>query len=233
LLLLWLLDHWRRNVTTAESNFTLRPLQLTVGDIDPRDFARPYPFVEEIEPHEFKLASRAWRAYRAPTPQKWFDLHKANLVALPQLGPCVTALLEELPSPASGLGATEKQILKLVARGGLQPLDILGYRNRHKLPVYDYWEVGVLLDGLARCEEPAVTRLDEGPFSLEMHDDSSRFERYKQSRLSLTEFGKAVLGGDENFRRHNRIDRWWGGTHLTDDRLWLWDAEAFSLIAPG
>jgi hypothetical protein len=50
--------------------------------------------------------------------------------------------------------------------------------------------------------------------------------------LSLTEFGKAVLAGDENFRRHNSIDRWWGGTHLTNERLWRWDPETRSLIAP-
>ncbi|WP_284273785.1 hypothetical protein [Bradyrhizobium iriomotense] len=47
-----------------------------------------------------------------------------------------------------------------------------------------------------------------------------RLERYKRSRLSLTEFGKAVLAGDEDFRRHNPIDRWWGGTHLTSERIW-------------
>lgn len=233
LLMLWLLDHWRRETTTANSNFTVRPLQMAVGGIDRRALARPHPFVNEIEPHYFKLASRAWRAYRAPTPQNWFDLFKANLVVLPQLSSCVTALLEELPSSASGLGATEEQILKLVARDGVRPFDILGYRDRYRLPVYEYWEVGALLDGLARCDRPAVAGLDEGPFSFEMHNDSSRLQRYKQSRLSLTDFGKAVLGGNENFRRYNRIDRWWGGTHLTNDRLWQWDAEAHSLVAPG
>ena len=28
----------------------------------------------------------------------------------------------------------------------------------------------------------------------------------------------------EDFSRHNPIDRWWGGTRLTNDRLWRWDA---------
>jgi len=41
-----------------------------------------------------------------------------------------------------------------------------------------------------------------------------------------------VLAGDENFLRHNSIDRWWGGTHLTNQRLWQWDPETRSLIAP-
>jgi hypothetical protein len=45
----------------------------------------------------------------------------------------------------------------------------------------------------------------------------SRHEVYLRSRLSLTEFGQAVLAHQEDFSRHNPIDRWWGGTHLTND----------------
>jgi hypothetical protein len=49
-------------------------------------------------------------------------------------------------------------------------------------------------------------------------------EVYLRSRLSLTEFGKVVLAHQEDFSRHNPIDRWWGGTHLTNDRLWRYGA---------
>jgi hypothetical protein len=56
-----------------------------------------------------------------------------------------------------------------------------------------------------------------------MHHERERFERYKESRLSLTALGKAILAGTEDFSRHNPIDRWWGGTRLTNDRLWRWD----------
>ena len=72
-------------------------------------------------------------------------------------------------------------------------------RSATEVDVYGYWEVGALLDGLARCERPAVSGLDEGPFSLEMHDDLSQFDRYKRSQLTLTEFGKGVLvPGDQH-----------------------------------
>jgi hypothetical protein len=47
--------------------------------------------------------------------------------------------------------------------------------------------------------------------------------------LSLTEFGKAIVAHKEDFSRHNPIHRWWGGTELTNDRLWRWDPV---LIAP-
>ena len=48
-------------------------------------------------------------------------------------------------------------------------------------------------------------------------------EAYLRSRLSLTEFGKAVVAHKEDFSRHNPIDRWWGGTQLTNDHLWRWN----------
>jgi hypothetical protein len=77
-----------------------------------------------------------------------------------------------------------------------------------------------------------VSGLDEGPFTLDMHDDRDRFERYKQSKLKLTALGKALLAGTEDFGRHNPIHRWWGGTELINDRLWRWDSANRVLIAP-
>ena len=52
------------------------------------------------------------------------------------------------------------------------------------------------------------------------------------SKLKLTKFGEAVLAGTDDFSRHNPIDRWWGGTELTNDRLWRWDPANRALTAP-
>jgi hypothetical protein len=84
---------------------------------------------------------------------------------------------------------------------------------------------------LAQGPAPAVSGLEEGPFTEEMHD-AHRFARYKQSKLSLTVLGEAVLARTEDFSRHNPIHRWWGGTKLTNDNLWRWDAESRGLMAP-
>ena len=94
------------------------------------------------------------------------------------------------------------------------------------------WEIGALLDGLAHCPAPAVSGLDEGPFTLEMHEDRNRHERYQRSKLELTAYGNAILAGAEDFSRHNPIHRWWGGTRLTNDCLWRWDPATRDLIAP-
>jgi hypothetical protein len=219
LVLLWLLDHCCRE-SAAVSKLTIRQLDIAVGGADPEQLAKLNPRILVPAQDRLELAVRAWRAYRAPTPQAWFDLLKADLSPLPGLERGAVDLLEELPGVVTGLGATEARILQLVAPGGVQPFDVFpGHQMRNERRVYGYWEVGSLLDGLARCERPAVSGLDEGKFSLEMHNDSGRLHRYKASRLSLTEFGMAVLAGDEDFRRHNSIDRWWGGTHLTNERL--------------
>lgn len=232
LILLWLLDHCGID-RAAASKLVMRPLDIAVSGLSPEVLAKLNPPIVKLTQDHVDLAGRAWRAYLAPTPQAWFGLLETDLSLLPQLERCIVDLLEELPNVTSGLGVTETRILGLIAPGGVQPFDVFpGYQKSNERRVFGYWEVGALLDGLALCERPAIAGLDEGPFSLEMHDDSSRLQRYKQSRLSLTGFGKAVLGGDENFCRHNRIDRWWGGTHLTNDRLWQWDPAAFSLIAP-
>ena len=56
-----------------------------------------------------------------------------------------------------------------------------------------------------------------------------RDEAYKRSRLSLTKSGKAIVAHKEDFSRHNPIDRWWGGTRLTNDCLWRWSPALMSL----
>ena len=149
---------------------------------------------------------------------------------MPQLRRCVLEMLEELPGRKTGLGASEMRILELISAGYAHPFDVFPhFRQRFQCRVFGYWEVGFMLEGLALAPAPAVSGLAEWPFTVETHNMRSRHERYKASRLSLTPLGKAIVRQAEDFSRHNPIDRWWGGTKLTNDRLWRWDP---ILIAP-
>ncbi|MBW7973058.1 hypothetical protein [Bradyrhizobium sp. BR 10289] len=232
LLMLWLLDHCR-SVDAALSKLVMRRLDAADGAVDPRHFVQLKPPIVRLTHDHLELAGRAWRAYRAPTPQAWFDLLKTDESLFPQLERSIVNLLEELPSITTGLGATETRILELAALGNARPFDVFpGHQKRNERRVFDYWEVGTLLDGLVRCPVPVVSGLEEGPFTLEMHNDAIRHARYKQSRLLLTELGRAVLSGEEDFLRHNPIHRWWGGSLLTNERLWRWDSRRRMLVAP-
>ena len=232
LTLIWLLDYLRHHLKIA-LKLTLLQADVRIGNYPPEELATWRLPAVKIRNDHLEQASAAWRAYRAPTPQDWFNLLSKDLSVLPQLRQTVLELLEELPSDVTGLGATEMRMLELISAGNAGPFDVFpGYRKRNQRRVFGYWEVGALLDRLAYCSAPAVSGLDEGPFMMEMHDDRNRHERYQRSELKLTPLGEAVLARTEDFRRHNPIRRWWGGTELTNDRLWRWHPANRALIAP-
>ena len=232
LTLIWLLDYLRHHAKVV-LKLTLVQADVRIGEHPPEELAASRLPAVKIRNDHFETANAAWRAWRAPTPQDWFNLLSKNLGVLPQLSQTVLEVLEELPSNATALGATEMRMLELISAGNAGPFDVFpGYQKRNLRRVFAYWEVGCLLDGLAHCPALAVSGLQEGPFSLEMHDDRNRHERYTRSELKLTPLGKAVLARTEDFSRHNPIQRWWGGTELTNDRLWRWDPGNRALIAP-
>jgi hypothetical protein len=232
LTLIWLLDYLHHHAKIAQK-LTLVQADAIIGGHRPEEVATWRLPPLKIRNDHLEQASAAWRAWRAPTPQDWFNLLGKDLSVLPQLPQTVLELLEELPSEVTALGATEMRVLEVISAGNAGPFDVFpGYRKRNQRRVFGYWEVGALLDGLARCPAPAVSGLDEGPSTIEMHDDPNRHERYTRSELKLTSLGEAILARAEDFSRHNPISRWWGGTKLTNDRLWRWDPANRALIAP-
>lgn len=217
------------------SKLTYHQTKVRIGNQPPETLSDWRPSSIKVLNGHVQLASIAWQAYRQPTPQHWFDLLSRDLSLLPLLRQAVLELLEELPMLETGLGATEMRMLELISgRGDVSPFDVFpGYRKRNKRRVFDYWEVGELLDGLAHCPAPVVSGLDEGPFTEEeMHRQPDRHERYRRSKLHLTESGQAVLARSEDFSRRNPIRRWFGGTKLTNQCLWRWDARNCALIEP-
>jgi hypothetical protein len=144
------------------------------------------------------------------------------LSALPLLRPALTDLLNELPSASTGLGATEMRMVEMVAEGHAGTNNLFHLRSLRRTRIFNEWEHGYLLDGLAHGPMPAVAGLDDELRTISRENLGARLPAYLRSRLSLTEFGQAIVARQEDFSRHNPIDRWWGGTRLTNDRLWRW-----------
>jgi hypothetical protein len=178
--------------------------------------------VVDVTKDELETASATWQAYRATTPKPCFDLLGSDLSALPLLRPALFDVLEELPSSATGLGATEMRLLELIARGYELTNALFYLWGLRQRRVFNSSEIGFLLEGLAHGPRPAVAGLDDGLRTLETENHRGRDEAFRRSLLSLTEFGKAIIAHKEDFSRHNPIHRWWGGTELTNDRLWRW-----------
>ena len=217
--LIWLLDYFHSYPDTA-GKLKLRLVDLEMSDLG--CFGRWRPPAVDVTKKELQTASAAWQAYRSPTPEACFELLSKDLSALPLLKPVLIALLNELPSVSTGLGATEMRMLELIARGYSLTSALFHLYQLRQTRIFGEWQHGYLLDGLAFGPKPAVAGLDEELRTLDRENLRDRHPAYLRSRLSITEFGKAVLAHKEDFSRHNPIDRWWGGTHLTNDNLWRW-----------
>jgi len=228
--LIWILDYLRSEPSVTES-LRLRCVDFDLRGADPAELRHREVRQFDIADSDFGIASMAWEAYRAPTPELWAALLDRPLGKLTFLKPAMEDLLSELPSPATGLGMTETRLLELIATGHNRT-DELFRPGMLGVRVFDPWELGTLLEGLAFGPTPAVAGLDSKLATLDKYNERGRNAAFRRSRLSLTEFGKAVLAGREDFRRHNPIKRWWGGTELTNERLWRWERENRSLVAP-
>lgn len=221
LLLVWLLDFFSSHPEIT-ARLKLRHVSFELLGATSEELGRSKVLAVDVTDDEFSVARATWQAYRSATPEACFDLMSKDLSALPFLRPALLDLLEELPSGVTGLGATEMRLLELIANGYANTNPLFYLRGLRQRRVFDQWEIGRLLQGLAHGPTPAVAGLDDELRAIEKDNRALRDEAYKRSRLSLTEFGRAILAHKEDFSRHNPIDRWWGGTRLTNDNLWRW-----------
>jgi len=223
--LIWLLDYLASCPKLLEK-LQLRLLASDFFDVSIESLGKSASHIPlvDVTARELATATMAWPAYCEPTPEASADLLHKDLSALPMLRPALVDLLAELPSPLTGLGATELRFLELIARGFTLTNALFHLRSLRGTRIFGEFESGWLLQGLAHGPKPAVAGLDDELRTIDRENLRARQAAYLRSRLSLTEFGKAVLAHQQDFSRHNPIDRWWGGTHLTNDRLWRYGA---------
>jgi hypothetical protein len=226
--LIWLLDLLSSHPEVV-AKLKLRLVDFDLVMAQPEELARSKILAVDVTERQLRTASMAWHAYRSATPEACFGLLSRDLSALPLLKPALFDLLEELPSGRTGLGATEMRLLELIGSGFSGTYTLLYRETLRQRRVFKSMEIGSLLEGLAHCPNPAITGLDDELRVLDKESHRERDAAYKRSRLSLTDFGRAIVAHKEDFSRHNPIDRWWGGTRLTNDNLWRWNP---ALVAP-
>ena len=223
LVLVWLLDLLRpyKEITTK--------LSLVYADDSVANYAAEaiakwkLPAFKVADNH-LVMASRAWRAYRAETPEACFDLLMTDLMIFPRLRSALIALLEELPDKVTGLGASEMDMLGCVNEGHTDPKYIS--EARWYRDVFDGGDAQDALIELAEHSAPPVL-LGDPSFNNE-----DRYFGRSEWKVTLTELGRSLVAREDDMWRHNPVKRWWGGTELTNERLWRWDRESRLLVAP-
>ncbi|MDA9537469.1 hypothetical protein ACM41_15095 [Bradyrhizobium sp. CCBAU 21362] len=198
--LVWILDYLRAEPYMAE-RLKLRLVDFDLLGADVAGLRERTVRALDVTERDFEVARMAWEAYRAPTPEFCSGLLGRDFPRLPFLKPAMEELLAELPSPITGLGATEARLLELIARGHNRTKELFQPGGLLETRVFDQWELGPLLEGLASGPMPAVAGLDSKLATLAPHDARGRNAAYRRSRPLLTEFGKAVLAGREDCKR--------------------------------
>jgi Domain of unknown function (DUF1835) len=166
-----------------------------------------------LTPAALQLATRAWAAFRAPTPEGLAAIVAARSTELRFLGEAFDRLSREYPSRRDGLSLTERRVLAAIADGA--PDAGTAFRRaaaRETRPFLgDSW-CYAMMDRMAYAATPLLDAERSGaPIG-------------PATRVGLTDAGARVLAGELDHVRLNGIDRWIGGVHLRGhEPRWRWD----------
>ncbi len=178
-----------------------------------------------------KRAASVWGAFRESTPELLDDEASITTEGFLFLRQALVRTLQELPG-TEGLSRTERQILYSINRGVTKPGPLFArVLNMEEAAFLGDWGFFSILSKLAYCKQPLITGLSESFIPSLMQEDERR-KAFIQADLTLTPVGADVLAKKEDHASHNLIDRWLGGTHLTNSNLWRWNEETDNLVAP-
>jgi hypothetical protein len=201
-----------------------------ISDLLPRQLAGLCETADAVDDAQYDLGAALWQAYREPTPEALAGLPSYDLTALPYVERAILRLLEELPNPVTGLSRTEWQIVTALRHGPLKPRDIFEACNGVEAAIFmSDWNFYAVIDRMAAW--PAkLFKGHELAFNPNMRLEHWR--RYHARPLELTPLGLEVVAAQLDVAAVNPVDRWLGGTHLTNGRLWRWDSHERMLLAP-
>ncbi|MER7503449.1 hypothetical protein AB0L05_20535 [Nonomuraea pusilla] len=166
-----------------------------------------------LTPAAFDLATRAWTAFRAPTPEGLAAVAAARLGELRFLGEAFDRLGREYPSTRDGLSLTERRVLSAVADGAPDAGTAFARAGARETRPYM---------GDVTCFD-RMYRMARGPHPLLRLDPPGGPVR-RTTRVRLTATGARVLAGEAGQVTLNGVDRWIGGVHLRGHRVpWRWD----------
>lgn len=193
-----------------------------LSELDPVALARLQAEAAPVSPAQLDLAHRTWAAFRAPTPEGLARLLETGTTALPWLGPALERLLEELPSGYPGLSRTERQMLDLLEAGPLPAGELYTRARALEEPWFmGDWPFFAVLDELAAAPLPLVEGMPAGGFPFEGGEATRR--AYLEAEIRVTHDGRLVREGRLDRAVVKPLDRWLGGTHLTNAQVWRWE----------
>jgi redox-sensitive transcriptional activator SoxR len=212
-------------------SFPGKPSFSGLGELTADELETLWPARVPASPDVLEDAAAIWAAFRAPEPTRLVECALRGSPTLPFVGPALRRLLDELPAARDGLSGTERRALEAIAKGARTPAAaFVAVQREEEAPflgdAWFYRTLAALGDGERRLVETA----EGGPLAAPPPlGDAQLFLR---TPLRLTVAGERVLAGGADRVELLGVDRWVGGTHVTSEAPWRWDADRGALVAP-
>jgi redox-sensitive transcriptional activator SoxR len=211
-------------------SFPGRPRFGGLGELTAAELETLWPERRPVVPATMEEATAVWEAFRAPEPTTIAG-YASRTLSLPFLASALRRLLEELPSSTNGLGGTERRALEAIAGGARTPsAAFLAAQRLEEAPYLgDTWFFRALT-AMSRDDRRLVETADGNP--LPPPPPLGDPAVFSTTHLRLTREGGRVLAGELDRVELLGVDRWVGGTHVTEGSVWRWDAERTTVVPP-
>jgi hypothetical protein len=195
-----------------------------LGTLQAKEFPKLYESRQIVTSDMLDRGERAWEAVTSPDPSQIARILEQENTSLPFLNAALRRFLEELPWTRDGLSRSERQLLSAMKDGPAKFGEIFKRASEREERIYlgdasaaDY------LERLGHGESPLVAFR-----SIERSNKRNGNENWVlSSEMTLTETGRHVLAGKQDWISLGGSDRWLGGVHLEGGAAaWRWDADA-------
>ena len=195
------------------------------------------PNLEPVTLDYFAEAAIYWEAFRSHTPIKWVDLLYKPSSCFPLFGQLQKRFILQLPLAPTGLRLIDRQILNHISMGIQKTSLVLGHTLANQIDdihLLSEMAIATSIYALICAPKPAIDGVVFETFDYYSQSKTNklRLKRFMNSQLKLTLFGERLLKGEGNWLEENKINYWWGGTHITNDNYWSFDPKAVTLISP-
>ena len=201
---------WFQHHNNAYSKLSLICTDNYLGECSSEKVISLLKYEEKITKEHLLLAQKVWFAFTTSNPVAWFKLLTEDFHLFPFLKDAVLRMLEEYPNTRNGLSRSEYQALLTISKGIKNPNKIFQDCQNHEKQKFMgniiFWKI---LDDF--IENRLIYSQENGQI------------------LEITPLGEQVLRGDINYLHVKPINRWIGGTKLSNDKVWCWNIKKRSI----
>lgn len=200
-----------------------------LGELDPLQTATLFPQRRPLTNKQVDLARHAWQALASDDPRTIEALAREPHDCLPYLQEAMRRRLEQFPSVENGLNRLEQEALMCIADGCEQLMPLFGAVSDMEPPPFFgdimLWRTAA---DLADGEQPLVDLTGPGPLVRPLWDPVEDLSAW---RVGITDTGRDVLAGQQDWPALRPMDRWSGGVHLQGrDPVWRWSRDEERLM---